>query len=405
MILDLIMQNSFTKRVDENIYPIRVYNILKKEGFDPDSLRYIHVTGSKGKGTIARTSFQFLKASGKKVGLFTSPHIFDVCERIETEQGLISEEALTNLFTRFEKVLRPYELHFFELMLFFGIVYFIEQACEFVVMEVGVGGRFDPTNFCQPEVSLIGQVQLEHREFLGGSLEQIAYNKAGIIKKNIPAFSLPQEPMVKDIFVKEGEIIFLSLDEIQNLHINPQGYSVFSIDSQELTLKRFGKAHVMNFLIALRGIQTVLPLSKQIIQEVAAENIPYRIDLLRANILVDTSHNGESFFYLFDTLRNYLKWNETTLFVTLLQGKEIDEVVQQIKSNKDLFQKVVVFDFDHKRKSDGQHLYQLLKDDFEEIEYCADLKTYPLDPHQKNIFTGSFYSVPVVKDLIASLKN
>ncbi|MGL4388921.1 MAG: Mur ligase family protein [Brevinema sp.] len=403
------MKISSINRVDEDIYPARVYRLLKEQGFDPDSLKYIHVTGSKGKGTIARTCLQLLCSCKKKVGLFTSPHIFNIIERIETQDGLISEIVLTNLFIGYQNFLKKHDLHFFEIILFLSIIYFIEQQCEYVILEVGVGGRFDPTNFCQPELVLISQISLEHREFLGGSLEQIASNKAGVIKKNTLVFSLPQEEIVKNIlkteaYLTNAQLIFLTLEEFSNVSINDQGYSVFEIDGCSITLLRFGYSHLMNFLLALKGISSLINLPCLLIQNVASEVIPYRIDRVHPNILIDTSHNGTSFFYLFDTLRSYLKWEQIVLFVTLLEGKEINDVVDQIKQNKDLIKKIVVFDFNHKRKSNGRTVYQLLKEDFE-IEHTDYLPNYSFNWSEKNIFTGSFYSVAMVKGIVNDAHN
>ncbi|MGL4563125.1 MAG: Mur ligase family protein [Brevinema sp.] len=404
MILDLIMQISSIERVDASIYPTRTYELLKQVSMDPDLFKYIHITGSKGKGSIARTSFDLLKQSGIKTGLFTSPHIFDVTERIHTNDGNISEDELLTIFYIYRDFLEKQKLHFFEIMLFFAIVYFTKKNCEIVVLEVGVGGRFDPTNFCKDKIALIGQVSSEHLHFLGGSLAQIAYNKAGIIKKGSPAFSLPQENMVQKIFNQEGKIDFLSDDLIKDLRIDDHGFSFFifyySNQSYPIYLKRIGKAHRLNFILALVGVLEIFPfISLDTIQSVANQSIKYRIDLIRPTVLVDTAHNGMSFFYLFDAIKNYLKWNNIVLFVTLLEGKEIQDVVDQINVNRSLIKRLIVFDFDHKRPSDGKTLYQLLINKFP-IEYLQDITSYPINMNEKNVFTGSFYSIPFINELL-----
>ncbi|MGL5956831.1 MAG: hypothetical protein ACRC0X_09610, partial [Brevinema sp.] len=131
-LLEKILSFSTVKQIPKEQYPYRVYYLLRELGFDPDCVKYIHITGSKGKGSLAYNTFHILKAQGYRVGLFSSPHIFDVRERFVTEQGMISEADLQNLIICYQDFLKQKELHFFENCLFFALIYFLGQQCEYV---------------------------------------------------------------------------------------------------------------------------------------------------------------------------------------------------------------------------------------------------------------------------------
>ena len=408
---NILMSHASTKRFPKEVYPTRIYNLLKEQGYNSDSLKYIHITGSKGKGSLAFTSFELLKKSGIKTGLFISPHIFDIRERFITEQGMISEEELLNLMNKFTELFQNNDLHFFEICLFLALVYFIDTKCEYAVLEVGVGGRFDPTNFCRPEVSLLGHISIEHKDFLGNTIEEIAYDKAGIIKKDIMALSVNQNPVVKKILEGQGLVYFIDdIITINNLTYSNQGKSKFDLiittnNSQiviaDIILNRIGEANIMNFVLAVAGVYHCLPnLSDKIIYDVAQQKIPYRMDLVREDVLIDTSHNGQSFDNLMKSL-DRMEWRDIVFYVTILEGKELDDIVEVLKNYKHLFAKIICFDFesDTQKMSNGLGLYNLLKDDITS-EYVANMTEIILEKTSKKVFAGSFYSIPLIMDLI-----
>ena len=409
--LDYILSYSHTQKNPKEIYPVRVYNLLKSLDYNPDKIQYVHVAGSKGKGSLAQSSFELLKAMGDKVGLFVSPHIFDVRERFVTSDGMISENQLILLIERFTPVLEKQKFHFFEVCLFLALIFFEEETCDYVVLEVGVGGRYDPTNFCTPFVSLLGHISMEHKEFLGDSLEKIAFDKAGIIKKNVPAFSVDQDRNVKEVFLREGNVHFYSdICSIENLTIFENYASNFSLKIQgqliyNINLTRIGQAHIKNFCLAVAGIMSKFPLiSYDIIREVAEKKIPYRMDLIHPDIIIDTAHNDTSFQNLMETLDSWMHWKDITLYLTILEEKDIQKIASILKKYKNIVRRIKVFDFDatsSSRKSCGLALLALLKDDFT-LEYIPDLRTHQIKkaPLERLVFAGSFYSVSIIRDLL-----
>jgi len=410
---DLIMKFAKNVRVPKAEYPKRVYNLLKELGYDPDIIKYIHITGSKGKGSLAKTCFQLLKNTNYKIGLFTSPHIFDIQERFVTNEGEIKYKQLYLLINRFLYIFEKSEFHFFEICLFLGIIYFIEQKCTIIILEVGVGGRFDPTNFCKPMVSLLGNISIEHKDFLGDTIEKIAFDKAGIIKKDIPAFSVNQEEIVKIIFQQEGKVLFYNdIIEYENRRIL-EDYSVEfdliiylqkKIILPNIILNRIGEANIRNFSLACVAILNIFPdLSCNMIYEAAKEKISYRMELYESNILIDTAHNGISFDNLMNTIDYWLKWNKITLYITLLEGKEIGDIIKVLNEYHCLIDKIYTFDFECPsiRRSQGYRLYEYLKNDFV-VEYIDNLEKIKFENNKDDryIFVGSFYSIPIVTNLL-----
>lgn len=407
---ELLTLQSF-KRIPKELYPTRVYQLLENLGFHPHNAKYIHITGSKGKGSLAYNTFNMLKQQ-HKVGLFTSPHILDFKERFVINDHKISEENLNSLIQQYKNHLIG--LHFFEMCLFIALIYFLEENCEYIVLEVGVGGRFDPTNFCQPILSLLGNISMEHKELLGDTIEQIAFDKAGIIKPSVPALSVDQSPIVSKILQQEGEVLFFAdIIRIDNyshkknyqqfdLHIN---ISEKRITLPNIKLYRLGKAHMINFSLVVAGLFFVIPnFNKNWVYNSMEEKIPYRLDIIQQNMMIDSAHNGDSFENLFITLEQ-IKWNNIVLYVTLLQGKEIQDIAQKIIKFKNIIHHIEFFEFSTSstKKSDAKKLYNIIKNDIPSV-YHENIQNISLNNTHYQVFAGSFYSIPDVINLIKTQK-
>src|SRR4051794_29089504 len=174
----------------------RMRALLRRLDDPQDRVRLVHVTGTKGKGSTCAMIASVLRAAGYRVGLFTSPHLTEVEERIQVDGAPISRAELV---ARMEEV-APHVLEmeaepglppptFFEIGTALGFLHFVRRRCEVAVIEVGLGGRFDSTNVCRPLVSVVTNVGFDHTAQLGTTLEAIAYQKAGIIKPRVPVVS------------------------------------------------------------------------------------------------------------------------------------------------------------------------------------------------------------------------
>ena len=191
--------------------------VLKLLGEPGRDLRYIHVAGTNGKGSVTRMIGSILKEYGFKVGLFTSPHLVNINERIELlGEGAISDEEFSDCYDSVKAAIDEHEknggmqLSFFEFLFAMAMVYFEEKKPDYVVLETGLGGRLDATNVVTPLVSVITSIGLDHTRYLGDTVEKVAAEKAGIIKPGVPVVYNTGEPAA-DILI-EARAAELSCD-------------------------------------------------------------------------------------------------------------------------------------------------------------------------------------------------
>ncbi|MAY75262.1 MAG: hypothetical protein CMJ31_11195 [Phycisphaerae bacterium] len=199
-------------RVKQETFKLdRMRAMLSAIGDPQATLRCVHVAGSKGKGSVCEMVASCLRSCGYTVGLYTSPHLVDVRERIRVEteasddDDRITEDAFVRVISRARDAVNAVkakhgEATYFEILTLAALLHFAEQAVDVAVIEVGLGGRLDSTNIVTPDVCAITHIQMEHRAILGETLEKIAFEKAGIMKPAVPVISVPQEEGVIEVF-------------------------------------------------------------------------------------------------------------------------------------------------------------------------------------------------------------
>ena len=181
----------------------RIGLILEKLGNPQKKLKFVHIAGTNGKGSAAAMTASVLKACGYKTGLFTSPYLFRFNERMQINGQQIPDETLAEAVSAVKPVCDGLEERAtaFEVMTACGMKYFADEGCDIVVLEVGLGGRFDATNIIDmPEAAVIMNIGLDHTKILGDTVEQIAFEKAGIIKPGCDCVIYEQQPSVKAVF-------------------------------------------------------------------------------------------------------------------------------------------------------------------------------------------------------------
>ena len=176
------------------------YKLDEHFGHPHESFRSIHVAGTNGKGSVAHLIAAELQVSGYKVGLYTSPHLIDFRERIRINGTPIDEDYVVKFVEEEKEFFEPLNPSFFELTTAMAFKYFKEKNVDIAVIEVGLGGRLDCTNIITPIVSIITNISLDHTQLLGSSLEQIAFEKGGIIKKNVPVIIGEAKPETRAVF-------------------------------------------------------------------------------------------------------------------------------------------------------------------------------------------------------------
>ena len=201
--------------------------------------RIIHIAGTNGKGSTAHLLASCLQECGYRVGLFTSPHLVDFRERIRVNGKKVSRNYVMKWVEEYrKKSLDGYEPSFFELTSTMALDYFAWRHVNVAVIETGLGGRLDSTNIVTPEVSVITNIGLEHQQFLGNTLEEIAYEKAGIIKHGQPVIVGHAEGVVRDVFESEAKRLYAPINFAQD---NPEVVNARHVDGiLRLTTKSHG---------------------------------------------------------------------------------------------------------------------------------------------------------------------
>lgn len=171
------------------------------------SFRSIHVAGTNGKGSCSHTIAAILQAAGYKVGLFTSPHLLDFRERIRINGIMIPEQYVIDFVEKEKSFFEPLHPSFFEITTAMAFKYFAEEHVDVAVIEVGLGGRLDCTNIIKPELSIITNISFDHQQFLGNTLTEIAGEKAGIIKSDIPVIIGETVPETRLVFKEKAKIV------------------------------------------------------------------------------------------------------------------------------------------------------------------------------------------------------
>lgn len=228
--------------------------------------RTIHVAGTNGKGSTSHTLAAILQESGYKVGLYTSPHLIDFRERIRVNGIPASKEYVIDFVEKHREFFEPLQPSFFELTTAMAFSYFAIQDVDIAVIEVGLGGRLDCTNIITPEISIITNISLDHTQFLGTTLAEIAKEKAGIIKQGVPVVIGETTPETKEVFAEKAREVGapITFAEEESLLIS----STPTANGYEYNTKEFG-----TIIGELRGdyqqknTRTLLPALKKLIEK------------------------------------------------------------------------------------------------------------------------------------------
>ena len=289
-----------------------------------------HIAGSKGKGSVAAMLSALLTAAGKKTGLYTSPHVNDFRERITHNGAFFSDAAYMEAFRTVRQQVQPHigkaespQPSWFELVTLTAFVLFRQEQLDWAVFETGMGGRLDATNIIEPAVVLLTPIELEHCEYLGNTIEQIAAEKAGIIKAGVPVFCSRQKEEALAVFKKRAAELnapfFYLPDCIASLEhrLTVQGRAVnitFAADHPigklfvrpiHTVLPLFTPVQAENAALAAAAFRYCFPeVSEEIIEQALAQAwLPARFQLLSADplIIIDGAHTGNSIQTCADT--------------------------------------------------------------------------------------------------------
>lgn len=339
----------------QNYGLFRTRRLLELLGSPEKDIKLIHVAGTNGKGSTSVMMGKVLEEHGYNVGYFNSPHLEDIEECIRINGENIKEKELVELFKEVmplvDKVIEEGLNHptEFEVLTCIMFKYLSNKKVDFGVIEVGLGGRLDSTNVITPIISLITQISLDHTNILGNTLSEIAKEKAGIIKYNVPVVCAIQESEVLNEIKSKSKLenasfTLLRKDDFELLEII-NDYKIyqrvkvkFKEHSLELDLPLLGEHQIINLSLGIKALEVLekkkyLQLDKDKIQK-AIKSVHWmgRTEVLKSKptILIDGAHNFKGIEALKNTIEKYFKYNKVFLVLGILKDKEVDKMVRYI---------------------------------------------------------------------------
>ena len=355
----------------------RIQQALEILGNPQDSLKCIHVAGTNGKGSVCTMLDSILQEAGYKTGLYTSPHIYDYTERIKINGKDISQEDFASLFEEVSQI--KVHLTEFEILTIMMFLYFKRNNVDIVILETGLGGRFDATNVIKENLcAIIAQIDLDHTDRLGDTKEKIAFEKAGIIKPDCPVITSMGYEAIRDRADELTSRLVLGSPYV------PQDF----IDS--LALK--GLHQVENLALVITAINYLF---KNIDEETIKAGLskvknPCRFEYIKEkNLIIDASHNPNGILALRNNLDYYFP-NQARRFVFgCLKTKDYSQMMKILFQNGD---EVYLNGFNYPNACS----YEILKENcpVEAEQYTEKVK---LTPDKLNIICGSFYMIGKMK--------
>ena len=291
----------------------------------------IHVAGTNGKGSTSHILASILQESGYKVGLYTSPHLKDFTERIRINGKPLRKNCVINFIKRNTSFLENQKLSFFEMTVGLAFEQFAKQKVDIAIIEVGLGGRLDSTNIITPIASVITNIGLDHTQMLGNTLAEIAFEKAGVIKHNIPIIIGEKQTETQAIFEKkakekQAKLYYASDNSDENLKTDLKGsYQKYNVKTAIQTIAIIKKS---GFNISQKNIKNGL------LNVVKNTNLKGRWQILNQNpkVICDTAHNKEGLTYVLNQLKEE-KYNKLHLVLGVVSDKDLDTILPLFPKN------------------------------------------------------------------------
>ena len=298
-----------------------IQNLLNKIENPEKELKCIHVAGTNGKGSVCAMLFYILKEAGYKVGLYTSPHLKKFNERIRVNEHFIRDKEIVDYFL----MVKPYitDQSFFEITTAMAFLYFKDKNVDFVVLEVGLGGRLDATNVVMPLVSVITNIGLEHTDILGNTIEKIAFEKAGIIKNNVPIVTGAKSKALK--VIKN-----ISKERNAPLYINKK-YKKIKFNHLNGQFQQQNKDIALTTIDILKKFHSIKINENEIINGIKKTKWEGRLDFISKNVLVDCAHNPSGFKVLKKELKSIKKQRKIKNFIFVVGIQNDKDIVTILK--------------------------------------------------------------------------
>ena len=382
--------------------------------------KVIHVAGTNGKGSVCAYLQSVLMEAGYRTGMFTSPHLVDIRERIRVDHELISEEDFVEVFRQVrERCSSGYHPSYFEYLYFMAMLYFEKKQPDFIILETGLGGRLDATNsFESPCICIITEIGLDHTEYLGETLEAIAAEKAGIVKKGIPFVYFAKNKTVSDVFEKTAKKAETRAFSVKPEEICLKNYGEKGIDFSYCSgYYKYSTFHLSGAALyqtenAALCIRALAVLGEGKLAEISGEELRRglkkarwegRMEEVLPDVWVDGAHNADGVEAFLASVRANKSGGSRILLYSSLAEKACGEMIREIE-DAGVFEEIVVTRIDSCRAADASSLAKLfgerkvtvIEDVREAFRYCLCRRA----EGRKVYITGSLYLAGQIKALI-----
>ncbi len=366
----------------------RIIDLCKALGNPQKKLKFIHVAGTNGKGSTVTMLAKTLINAGYRTGVFMSPYLQCFEEQISINGNYIPQSQVIELTESIKQLLQntaaddlPSE---FEITTAMAFEYFHRNNCDVVVLECGLGGRLDSTNVIpKPLCSVITKISLDHTDYLGNTIAQIAKEKAGIIKESgIVVSYAGQEPEVMEILkenakAKDSQFVSPELQSLEILSSDLTG-SVFKYQGEEFNIRLVGPHQCENALTVIETIKTLIKMGYEITQENLLEalkeaTVPARLEVLSSNptVILDAAHNADGVMALANSVDKLLAGRPLITVMGMLGDKDYPYCVSQLAKRSDALYTVTP---NNPRALDAQILAEYAKKDCHNVASYTDYK-------------------------------
>jgi len=389
----------------------RITALLNALNNPEKDLKAIHIAGTNGKGSVASMTASILKSTGKKVGLYISPYVICFRERIQINGEMISEADLVrlcgivkNAFDSIEP--EGFSVSQFEFTTALAFLYFKEQNCDYVVLETGLGGRYDATNVIEkPVCTVITHIALDHTKVLGSTLKEIAWEKAGIIKESIPVITTNTDSEVLKVLNSECDLrhthlIQIQTNQAQNVEITSSKTS-FEYKGESFETSLLGVHQVENALLSISACKVAeMSITNEIINK-GLKNIvhPGRLELIRTKppLILDGAHNPDAA----QVLKSYLlsiKFSGKIIF-SAVKDKNYGEVLKILSS---VSEDIILVEIEGSPRAESiENMKSAAKGHYKNINLAKDFKeALFLVKNSPAIVCGSLFLVSEIRTFI-----
>lgn len=340
-----------------------VSHLLEAMGNPQLEFASVHIAGTNGKGSVASMIAALGQVAGSRIGLYTSPHLLHLSERIRLNGTPVSDSWMEDALARYGGLFDRLQPSFFEAMTALGFLFFAESSVDLAVVETGLGGRLDATNILVPKLSVITQIDLDHTQVLGTSLTSIAREKAGIIKKDIPVIAASGHSATQEILQKVARSV--NAPWIEPGHASQRTLCT-PFHTYELPVQDSPSYHAQNALLAVQSAELLFPeirraddlVQKGLLEVSQLTGLRARLEVIcQAPLtILDVAHNPAGFTAALDYMP---RTGIVHLLISLMKDKDLTGILNALKAGPAL--KIYVCDLDLPRACTATELAKMLR--------------------------------------------